>query len=677
MKRLISFIMVFALLIGMMPIPAGAEEVRETGTVPETTAESMPEETAEESTQTVSTDPPPASEPVKETEPQEAPETEATVETQPEEPMLLTWEGYHYTLLPDGTISICGFTGTPKDADRPFLVEIPASIQGTAVTEIAGAAFAGNCEIDAVLLPGTILVMGNGAFECCINLNVLAFSGDAPSFGTSVLKGCENLEEIDIPENRDFASLMALLETDLGEEAAREIRFRSFEDPAALEAHFAALGDTAKETEPEAVMELLPLEDSEPDEEGTVKFQARYSYTGTEPVLFQWQYREGTQDWEAIPEANGSILEITGIPPETLSEYESREYRCVLSAGENQWITNTARILTCQHLMSADDVSARDFQYSVITLESGKTAASITGYTGSDANIVIPDTIDSYPVAKIGYNAFTGNTSIQSVIIPEGVTELADGPNNGYGTFNGCTSLTIVTLPKSLTKIGNYAFYGCEALDTITLPENLKTIGDYAFYICTSLTTIVLPENMESTGRCVFSGCKALSTVTLSAKLKSISSYLFYDCESLTALELPDGLESIGSYAFNGCKALNTVELSAKLKSISSYAFYDCESLTTLKLPDGLEIIGSYAFNGTKITKLELPDSVTSVDLTGLSEQLTYIRWTAGIPVIPSSRFNSFTALETVVIPRVSRNWQTAVQTVMESSTAPLQAAPV
>ena len=589
MKRLISFIMVFALLIGMMPIPAGAEEVQETGTVPESTVESMPEETAEESTQTVSTDPPSASEPVKETEPQEAPETEATletqpqatVETQPEEPMLLTWEGYHYTLLPDGTISIRGFTGTPEEADRPFLVEIPVSIHGTAVTEIAGAAFAGNCEIDAVLLPGTILVMGNGAFEGCINLKVMAFSGDAPSFGASILKGCENLEEIDIPENRDFASLTALLEKDLGEEAAREIRFRSFEDPAALEARFAALGDTTKETEPEAVMDLLPLEDSEPDEEGTVKFQARYSYTGTEPVLFQWQYREGTQDWEAIPEANGSILEITGISPETLSEYESREYRCVLTAGENQWITNTARILTYQHLMSADDVSAGDFQYSVITLESGEKAASITGYTGADTNVVIPDTIDGYPVAKIGSSAFTNKTTVQSVIIPEGVTELASVSSND-GAFKGCTSLTSVTLPSTLTKIGAHAFYECTALTEIVLPDNVEMIGYGAFY-----------------------GCKALSTVTLSAKLKTIGSSAFHTCESLTALQLPDGLTTI---------------------------------------------YGS-AFNGTGITRLELPDSVTSVDLTGLSEQLTYIRWTAGIPVISSSRFDSFTALETVVIP--------------------------
>ena len=49
---------------------------------------------------------------------------------------------------------------------------------------------------------------------------------------------------------------------------------------------------------------------------------------------------------------------------------------------------------------------------------------TITGYTGSAAEIAIPDTIESNPVTAIGTEAFKGSTSLTSVTIPEGVTSI-------------------------------------------------------------------------------------------------------------------------------------------------------------------------------------------------------------------------------------------------------------
>ena len=139
--------------------------------------------------------------------------------------------------------------------------------------------------------------------------------------------------------------------------------------------------------------------------------------------------------------------------------------------------------------------------------------------------------------------------------------------------------------------------------------------------------------------------------MTLPSTLTKIGKNAFYECKALTEITLPDGVESIGDYAFSHCAALQTVKLPAKLKTIGSYAFYNSGSLTALELPDGLQIIGNYAFSGTKIERLELPDSVTQVDLSGLSGSLTYLRWTAGIPVVSRSRFTDFTKLQTVILP--------------------------
>ena len=61
-----------------------------------------------------------------------------------------TYQDFQYTLLPDGTISICGYTGAPEDDTKGTYLEIPSSINNTAVTHIAEEAFADNVYIDTV-----------------------------------------------------------------------------------------------------------------------------------------------------------------------------------------------------------------------------------------------------------------------------------------------------------------------------------------------------------------------------------------------------------------------------------------------------------------------------------------------------------------------------------------------
>ena len=91
------------------------------------------------------------------------------------------------------------------------------------------------------------------------------------------------------------------------------------------------------------------------------------------------------------------------------------------------------------------------FQYYI---NDGK--VTISGYRGTTPNhLVIPDTIDGYPVTTIGYGAFENKYALETVVIPEGVTTIDD-----YA-FKGCDSLYSVTLPKSLITVKNSAFSSC------------------------------------------------------------------------------------------------------------------------------------------------------------------------------------------------------------------------
>lgn len=81
-------------------------------------------------------------------------------------------------------------------------------------------------------------------------------------------------------------------------------------------------------------------------------------------------------------------------------------------------------------------------------------------------SITLPDNLKElggckYYQETLGGNTFDGCTSLSSVEIPAGVTELL------LGTFNGCTSLTSVTLPAGLTKIEWYTFNGCSSLKDV------------------------------------------------------------------------------------------------------------------------------------------------------------------------------------------------------------------
>lgn len=74
---------------------------------------------------------------------------------------------------------------------------------------------------------------------------------------------------------------------------------------------------------------------------------------------------------------------------------------------------------------------SRDFTFDATT-------GTIKKYNGNDTVVVIPPTISSWPVTKIGEDAFQDNTTITSVTIPASVTEI------GSNAFAGCTNLTIV-----------------------------------------------------------------------------------------------------------------------------------------------------------------------------------------------------------------------------------------
>ena len=108
-------------------------------------------------------------------------------------------------------------------------------------------------------------------------------------------------------------------------------------------------------------------------------------------------------------------------------------------------------------------------------------SCTITGYTGSGGDVVIPN-----GVTTIENGIFQFNKSITSVVIPDSVTTIGDN------AFDQCESLKTVTFGTNsqLTTIGGSAFSFCPNIESISISDSVTSIGKNAFYYCNSLSTV-------------------------------------------------------------------------------------------------------------------------------------------------------------------------------------------
>ena len=71
-------------------------------------------------------------------------------------------------------------------------------------------------------------------------------------------------------------------------------------------------------------------------------------------------------------------------------------------------------------------------------------------------------------------HAFNGCHNLQSVVIPQGVTEI------DFDAFAHC-GLTSVEIPDTVTRIGSGAFGWCKKLASVTIPDTVTEIRPNAF----------------------------------------------------------------------------------------------------------------------------------------------------------------------------------------------------
>lgn len=214
-------------------------------------------------------------------------------------------------------------------------------------------------------------------------------------------------------------------------------------------------------------------------------------------------YYTGTQEqWNAISFGSG------GDASDVFGAYDE-------DLGQNISIPFT---LHCNYSRPKPDVPAagtslkektgREFKVTESDGSESKPSVTLTKLSAKEKKakkVTIPKTVTinnvKYRVTGIAAKAFKNSKKLQTVVIPDTVTEI------GTGSFEGCKKLKSVTIGKNVTSIGKNAFKNCKNLKKITVKSTkLKKVGKGALTGINRKCVIKVPKKQLKSYKRLFKG---------------------------------------------------------------------------------------------------------------------------------------------------------------------------
>ena len=421
------------------------------------------------------------------------------------------------------------------DCRHLSVITIPKS-----VTSIRSKGFSFCRSLLFITIPEGVTSIGGSAFENCYNLTSITIPTSVTSIGNSAFSGCSSLTYITIPEGV----------TSIGYDA------------------FRGCSSLTSITIPEGVTNI-----------GSSAFSGCSSLTSI-----------------TIPEGMTSI-----------GSYAFRGCSSLTSITIPESVTSIGyeAFYGCSSLRKVINFSNLDIQrgrYDNYEVINNATPVGDYGflteygtnylicYFGTATELSLPENYngEDYEIAE---DAFRGNSTITSIVIPEGVTSIDDA-------FYGCSSLASIVIPEGVTSIGDVAFYGC---------NNLKLVINYS--------DLPLQRGSSSYGYVGYYADRVINVDNFigdyAFKTKDGVNYLTGYIGDDTELTLPNDYQGenyqIGESAFNNCSSLTSITIPEKLTSIQRYTFSNCSGLKELTLGKGLKKIdeGSF-FSSTGLEKITI-----------------------------------------------------------------------
>lgn len=486
------------------------------------------------------------------------------------------------------------------------------------VTSMGSGVFCGCTGLTSLTISNNIMTMSDGTFSACKNLTSVTISDGVKGIGSSVFSHCENLEYITISDSV----------TEIGENAFWGCH----------KLQTVKMGKGLKDIGNSAFSCCYKLSNITIPDSVTSIGENAFRCCPIENVY--------------IPQSLTTIYTSSFI--ESAIWYVYRDSYAHKFADFNNLLYTI--IGESERIYVVDGVS-----YIIIA-----DRAIAFSYDSSSENIIIPETVEGYPVTELK-ETFNKCYILKNVTIPDSVTKIGKNtfsecsltnieiPNSvtviGDGAFSH-TSLTNATIPDSVTYIGNEAFLNCQELTSISISNNATYIGERAFADCRNLRTVVIPDNLEAIYENSFPDTIMLlahedtsaDTVLTDKNLthyiieKNSEPEIYDNCDGLYYLltkydaiafsvtdtsiygevNLPEKVNGIPVTALNrtfyGCNDLTSVKLPKSVKTIGAETFAGCIYLENVTIPENVTEIGRAAFSECmRLTDVSLPDSVIKI----------------------------------------------------------------
>ena len=412
------------------------------------------------------------------------------------------------------------------------------------ITTIGEGAFRNCVNMKELTLPASVTSIGAGAFEGCVNLEKVTILCDAALVGDGAFAGCSNLTEVyiekgDIPADCFADSGLTMVTIGEGVTAVGDRAFANTKLTEVNLTNLTRIGTSAFEntllTEAKFSDSLTSIGDN------------AFAGTGITKIVIPAQMEVNTAAFAGI-ETEGIRLSDSATDEQISAwneAYETPWYNPMIRESEESSFVKMPYVPTSEEYFEIDE-----------------STGTITEYTGTDVDVVIPRSIGGVEVKSIGYGAFASAEDytdtemdtnqedwlhLRSVVIPETVTSISDS------AFNYCQQLETVICYGPLETSGKGTFHLCRSLKNVVFVNGVKVLDNYLFEFCQSLTNVWYKGTVDLIGEDCFRACGLESFIV---NAKQVATVAFRECASLKEIHVRDTVESFVKSAFQDCTSL-------------------------------------------------------------------------------------------------------------------------
>lgn len=561
----------------------------------------------------------------------------------------LTW-----TLDDAGVLTISG-TGAMTD----FAMRRP-------IPDVIPPWYANCTAIQQVIIESGTTSIGSQAFEDCTNLSAVSIPNTVQTIGVYAFKGCSNLRSVCIPEG--------VVSIDTGAFLGCEM-FLWIELPQSLQ----TIGASAFQNP------------------GTNYRSRHIVYGGSKS---QWDQIEIGYDNTILTSDIGATRHYNSSARLTQKE------TCSLLCWKCSSCGSFAALKKPTHNHEFKDGVCgtcgvdENWQYNLTS--DGK--INIYGYLGDEPYLIVPSSIEGYPVTSLRLDDYPYDDTLLAIFIPSSVKEIympgeiwAGGivkrfPNLNHVLYGGSRYAWDDAVTSMVNSVTRYHF-GCssnkvsyvETCETILLDctdcgcflTQKKTTNDHVFTegTCTKCGTeegweytVTTYRNVVITG---YAGTKTEVTVPTQIEgmpVIAIENRAFQDNVNLEAITIASGVTRIGKSAFAGCSGLKHVSIPSSLIMAQESAFSGCVALEDVHIED-LSAWCNIDFNnfasnplfyadmlyvaGQQTTNLVIPEDVDTIAAYTFYgyDSMTAVNISSSVTNIGTSAFSSCGGLTTITIP--------------------------